>query len=66
MDLEIKILVKPTGEQEVTIGGKPFALVDLSDKIKAIREAAKAQCGIADFIHQASIDIIAAPCVGNA
>ena len=63
--MEIKILVKETGEQEVTIGGMPLSLSSFKDKISAIREAAKAQGGIADFIQQASIDI-GTPCAGNA
>ncbi len=63
--MEIKILVKETGEQEVTIGGKLFASSSFPDKLKAIQEAAKAQCGIADFIQQATLDI-ATPCAGNA
>ena len=64
-DLEIKILIKKTGGQEVTIGGTPYELSSFTDKLVAIREAAKAKCGIEDFIKWASIDT-ATPCAGNA
>ncbi len=66
--MEIKILVyKKTGKQEVTIGGIPYRQTTISDKIAAIQEATKAQCGIGDFIREAVGDLtIFQPVTGHA